>query len=153
MGLHSLAVAEGVSWLSHICHMPQCWGESLTTQYCEHEFLPTVTTLRWGLWPSVFAGSHPGFAVCEPFRKQNCCQMGYPGTSLLAAQSFVPLPTSVALLIMAEYLLPSVPSCARHIPIALLPPTMESFTGCFPWPEALAEWSYQASSMLISDLP
>lgn len=79
--------------------------------------------------------------------------MGDSGTSLLAAQSFVPLPTLVALLTMAEYPLPSFPSCARHIPIALLTPTMEGFTGSFPGPEALAELSYQASSMLTSDLP
>lgn len=89
--------------------------------------------------------------MCEPFTRQTYCQMGDSGTSLLAAQSFVPLPTLVALLTMAEYLLPSFPSCARHVPIALLPPTMESFTGSFPGPEA--ELSYRASSMLTSDLP
>ncbi|NWR22997.1 FRPD3 protein, partial [Emberiza fucata] len=124
---------------------------SLTNQHCEHEFLPTVTPLSWDLWPSVSAGSHPGFAVCEPFTRQTCCQMGDSGTSLLVAQSFVPLPTLVALLTVAEYLLPNFPSCARHIPVALLPPAMESFTGSFPGPEALAELSYQASSMLTKE--
>lgn len=86
--------------------------------------------------------------MCEPFTRQTCCQMGDSGTILLAAQSFVPPPTWVALLTMAEYLLPNFPSCAIHIPIALLPPTMEGLTGSFPGPEALAQLSYQASSML-----
>lgn len=68
--------------------------------------LPTVTPLSWDLWPSVFTGPHPGFAVCEPFTRQTSCQMGDSGTSLLAAQSFVPLSTSIALLTMAEYCCP-----------------------------------------------
>lgn len=100
MGLLSLTVAEGVPWLSRICHGP-CWGEALTNPYCEHEFLPVIP-LSWYLRPSVFAGSHPGFAVCEPFTGQTCCHMGVSGTSLLAAQSFIPLPALVALLTMAE---------------------------------------------------
>lgn len=68
----------------------------------KHQFLPAVTPLSWRFWLSVSAAFNPGFAACEPFPGQTCCQMGVSGTSLLTAQSLVPLPALVALLTMVE---------------------------------------------------